>query len=695
MGIKQDIVLKSRFSVSYGPGRGSRGGSPGQFIINYMSRNGAVENVAPTRVSEAENYLRRYDVTSKAADEETSIPAIHRKVRIAKKKGGVAFSEDDVSLSDEKLKQKSREIQEQFDRGKTAIELILSFTESYLRDNGVLDPDFVHTKRGDFAGHVDQMKLRLAIMNGLEKLGRNYDDLRYVGCIQVDTDKIHCHLTLLDFGVGTMASDGRQRGKLTALDMRNIRRGIDSYLDEKQTSKMMSSSVMYDKRNTLCYVKKFTHRMLDEQGAPQFLLACLPKNKNYWSANSNRVEMRKPNAIVREFVLDILQPESGRSSVMYRDAYQSIVRYADARRAREGLTAKERMQLIRNGIERLIKDCMNGVYSVLKRIPSSDMRVQTPMMDAMSMDYETMAERSADDPMMEFGFKLRSYASRLRNHRKNYHKFKQERENYEKAEGKSEAAKALGDHLALERDYQQMLMVKYQHFLTFLPPDESFQTDFDEVMREQDRLQRMEQMLADPAFHRMGAVEAENYGWRVYGLNRGGMIKRSPDFWEMHINEEREKYQMLVDAFREKLWDHGFDFDGHGVTRKKLYEFDEVKALDLHHLGYDFSGDVPISKGNIDRFVAVANQRYESFLAAQDYLVQTGQEDLVEELLPTDVHVMKEFADKLSSGSAVLPSSRNGMNRRHDSHTVSLGYDYTMDMQTAVKSVVESVRQFE
>ena len=109
-------MLKSRFSVSYGPGRGSRGGSPGQFIINYMSRNGAVENVAPTRVSEAENYLRRYDVISKAADEETSIPAIHRKVRIAKKKGGVAFSEDDVSLSDEKLKQKSREIQEQFDR---------------------------------------------------------------------------------------------------------------------------------------------------------------------------------------------------------------------------------------------------------------------------------------------------------------------------------------------------------------------------------------------------------------------------------------------------------------------------------------------------------------------------------------------------------------------------------------------------
>ena len=695
MGLSQDIVVKSRFSVPLGHGTGSRGGTPGKFILRYMSRDLAGENIAPTRLNERDSNLAVYDRRQQAVNEGGDISTIRHKMQAAQRRGGVAFGDGNPSLSEQKLREVSRDIQSRFDRGKTAIETVLSFTEDYLRENGVLDPDFVHEKRGDFAGHVDQLKLRMAIMNGLQKMSRNFDDLHYVGVIQVDTNHVHCHLTMMDYGRGTIMPDGTQKGKLSALDKKNLRRGIDTFLDEKQSVKMMASSVMYDKRNALCYIKAFAHKTMAQQGIPQFLLACLPENRNHWSANSNRVEMRKPNAIVREFVVDLLQPNIQSPSPMYRKVHESIVQYADTRQKREGLSESDRMKLIRNGEEQVIRDCMNGVYAVLKQIPKERMTVRTPMMDAMSMDYESMAVQAVNDPMMEFGFRLRSYSSRLREHRKLYHRFKDEHEAYERAENKSEEAKALGDHLALERDYQQMLMVKYQHFLTFLPPDEDIEDEFDDLMRQRSRLEKMNQMEQDQSMRRMGQIAADQYGRRVYGIGRGYQIWQMPDVWDRRKAMEQRRLDEATKQFKEHLQDYGMDFDGHGVTRQKLYPFDEVKALDLHHLGYDFPMSVPISKRNADVFIEFANRRYESFQRARDYLERTGQSESVVDLLPTDVRVMKQFADKLAGGQSSLASIRPGQAKKHTGLTVPLGRDYTVDMKAVVRATIEATRSFE
>lgn len=692
--LKQSIVVKSRFSVPHGNGKGSRGSTPGQFVMRYMSRATATENISPTRLSEADSYIKRFQERENAILTETDIPTIKHRMRNAQKYGGVAFGNDDTSLSDQKLRQKSKEIQDLFDRGHTVMETVLSFSDEYLRSNGILDEDFDHVQRGDYAGHIDQLKLRLAIMNGLSKMGRNFDDLQYVGAVQVDTDHVHCHLVMVDAGAGTKKADGTQRGKLSALDIKNLRRGIDAYLDEKQTVKMMSSSVFQDKRNALCYIKRFTHQTMAQQGFPQFLLACLPENRNHWSASSNRIEMRKANALTREFVLDVLQPDAERPSPMYQKAHQSIVAYADARQRREGISNSERLKLIRNGEEQLIKDCMNGVYSVLKRIPKEQMVVRTPMLDAMSMDYESMSALAVNDPMMEFSFKLRSYSSRLKHHRDAFHKFRKEYDDYEKAENKTPESKALGDHLKLERDYQQMLMVKYQYFLMFLPPDASVEDEFEAVMKEQTRLRAMQTMTDDPAFARMGQMAADDYGWQVYGINRGSQIHHLPAVWERRLENEETKYDDMVKAFRERLQDHGFDFDGHGVTRQKLYAFDDVKALDLHHLGYDFPYDVHISKKNIDAFVNMANSRYESFEKARFYLEHTGQAESVEFLMPQDVQSMKQFADKLMVTPS-LQSARPDDVKRHKGVTVRLGVDYSLDIREVVRSTAETTRLFE
>lgn len=687
MSLKQSIVIVNEYTIKNGKSSGSRGGTPGDYVKRYMARDRATEDVTPVRLSDAESYIQRYMARKEASESLDSVPKIKRKMRDAQKQGGVAFGYGDVSLSDERLQEVSKDIQHQFDIGKTVLKTVLSFDEEYLREHGLLEPDFVCKNKGDFRGHIDQMKLRMAIMNGLDRMGRDYDDLQYVGVIQVDTTHLHCHLAMVDRGEGHLMKDGTQRGRITEHSKMQLRRGIDMWLDQKQTVKMMSSSVMHDKRNALCYIKKFTHKTMAEQGLPQFLISCLPDNRNWWRASTNRKEMRKANAIVREYVLGLLEePNSG-----YAEAVRDMTAYADSRQNREGLSELDRNRLIRDGQERLIQDCMNGVYSVLKTIPRSAMVVRTPMLDTMSMDYEDMAAQAAYDPMVEFGFKLRSYSTRLKHHRKEYHKYKREREAYEEAEEKSEDSKALGDFFREEENYNAMLMVKYQYFLSFLPPDENVQQEFEDLMTLKKKYLNLQNMKEDPTFQRLSEERAEEYGLDVYGQSGGRHVKVLPQVIDARLERMDRLVQREEQAFRTHLQDYGLDYDGKGVIQKKRYPFADVKALDLHHMGYDFPYDMQISKLNVDRFQEQANRRYDAFQRAKEYLVRSGQTEALKVLPEKDIVFMKQYADKLTDQTE-LRTERPEDGRKHRGPTVRLGRNYLRDMKTVVESTIRAAQ---
>lgn len=111
---------------------------------------------------------------------------------------------------------------------------------------------------------------------------------------------------------------------------------------------------------------------------------------------------------------------------------------------------------------------MNGVYQVLSKIPDSDKTVWTPMMSAMSMSYDEMSAEQ-DDPMIEFGFKLRSYSNRLQYHKKEVNKYHEAVKQYEQTQNPSEDSKPLYEFFKFEEDYNSKLMCKYQHFLSFCP----------------------------------------------------------------------------------------------------------------------------------------------------------------------------------------------------------------------------------
>lgn len=700
MGLKQDIVIVNEFTMSNGRGGGTRGGTPGDYIMRYMARNGATEELTPVRLEDQDAYITRYMARREATEVYDDVNGVKRGMRAAQGYGGVAFGSTgrddigDISMSDAKIRRVSKDIQRRFEDGKTVLKTVLSFDTEYLRSMGVIPPGFEVENEGDFRGNIDQMKLRLGIMDGMRKMGRKFDDLEWVGVIQVDTRHVHCHLCMVDKGVGRLMPDGTQRGKLNETEKRVLRRGVDLSLDEMSPVKMLSSSVTYDRRNARCFIKKFTHETMASHGTPQLLMACLPEDRSLWRASTNRKEMRKANAIVREYVEQILaQPDSG-----YDAAMRDIEAYARERLSREELTGEEHRRLIDNGRERLIEDCMNGVYSVMKSIPRERVNIRTPMLDVMSMEYKDMAAESTTDPMIEFGFKLRSYSSRLDHHRKERRRYHDARKSYEEAQAAgnvSEDSRALHDFYEFEETYNAMLMAKYNHFLAFLPPEDRFRDEFDELMEYRDKIRRMDLMLQDKAMSRRKPDSAEDYGVRTYGMHGGRFMVTEPSVLEERLERMLDTFEDKAETFQMHLDEVGMTFESDGsearVRKTPMYTFDEVKALDLHHLGYDFPFEAEVSKVNADLFIDMAQQRHAAYEAAVAYLENSGQSTYVAELPGADIRLMKDMADRMASVPVIRSMKEQPSGRSRKGSTLSLADDYTKDIQLAVRSTVAAM----
>lgn len=702
MGLKQDIVIVNEFSTKTANG-GTRGGSPGAYVMRYMARKGATEDLTPVRLQDNDLYVTRYMARAEATEAFDSVSRIKDGMREAQGLGGVAFGatgrydDGDISMSDRKVRAVSKDIQEQFEQGKTVMKTVISFDHEYLRRTGVIDEDFELEKAGDYRGNIDQMRLRQAIMHGMARMSRRRDDLEWVGVIQVDTKHVHCHLCMVDKGRGRLTEDGAQRGKLDEADLRSLRRGIDLAMDDMHPVKMMSSSVTYDRRNARCFIKRYTHETMAAHGLPQFLLACLPADKRKWRATSNAKDMQKPNSIVREYVEQVLaEPESG-----FAEARRDIARYADERAVREGLSDGERRQLIDDGEERVVTDCMNAVYQVLSGVPDERRRVWTPLMDAMAMAYEDMAVERKDDPMVEFGFRLRSYSSRLSHHRKERHKYREAVKAYEEArdsdEGVAADSTALYDFYKVEEEYNAMLMAKYQHFLSFLPGDGEYSDEFEQLLDYRDRMRRLRLLYEDPSCQRMTSQAAEDYGLRVYNMRGGSLVRDNPQVLERRLEAMGATYARMEDDFRAHVADRGLSVEsdemGVRLSVKNPYDFDDVKALDLHHLGYDFTYDFRISKHNADDFIEMANRRYAAYQGAVDYLDRSGQGQFIRSFEGRDITLMKDMADRMGTSQmfhSVISGGAGGRGR--SSRTIRLDDNYARDIEVMVRATVQSVQ---
>lgn len=687
MGMKQSIVIVNEFTVKTNSG-GTRGGTPEDYVLRYMARSDAVEPISPVRKFSHDDQLARYEARSHALANSESVDDLKVSFRGLQGQGGVAFGYGSFSLSDDELKNAAEDIKVNFKNGKTVMKTVLSFDGDYLKKYGIVDKDFIMHKDGDYRGNIDQLKLRMAIMNGLDKLSRNFDDLQYIGVIQVDTKHVHCHLTMLDRGEGNMMPDGTQRGKLTDKDKAIIRRGIDLYLEDKQVVKSMCTNIEQDRQNTTCFVKKYTYNVMKDRGFSQFLLACLPDDRSLWRASTNRKEMQKPNSIVRTYVEDLLsRPDSG-----YAEAIDSVRRYAEDRMKSEKLSSQQYMKIYNKGRDRIIDQSMNAVYSVLKQIPEEEFTVDTRMMSVMAMTYEDMANSiSEDDEMMEFGFRLRSYKNRLDHHTSEMHKYHEAVKAYD-ARKSDESARVLRDYFQTEEDYNAMLMCKYQYFLDFIPPRSDYQEDFDKLMAQFERLENLDRMKNDSTVKRMSAERAEEYCKKLYGESGGYYIVMKPEVFDRTVQSVRATYNQMRSDFKVKLLDSGMNLSNDNqIRREKPYSFDDVKAIDLHHLMYDFPDNINMSVINVNKYVAMADKRYDAFQKAKQYLESSGQSQLVSSFSEADINLQHSLADQMRSGDATFKSLRE-FTEKHEpkAKTIRLDSSYYKTQEEDIKFMIKS-----
>lgn len=681
MSLKRDIIVKNEYTLRLPDGSGTRGSTPGNYAVQYMARPDAVETLAPIRRDRVDNYVTRYAARDSAVDRAITPSDVRTEIADHLKYGGVAFGYGQVSLSNQEVKEAGEDIQRLFDDGKTVLKTVLSFDQEYLRRHGIIDEEFQVKERGDYYGNIDQLKLRMGIMDGLRRLSHDYDDLRYVGVIQVDTKNVHCHLAMVDAGEGLIAEDGTQKGKLSERQMMLIRRGVDASLDEMQQIKHMSSAVHYERRNVTTYVKRWTHDQMRKESLPQFLLACLPEDKNMWRAGSNRQEMRKPNEILKEIVTDVLeQDDSGMSLAMTK-----VYDYANTRRENEKLTTKQWGKLVDQGRDRIVEGCMNGVYGMLKVIPEDIQEIKTPMLSTMSLDmeelthqYKSVLDSGKDsDTVVEFGYRLRSYSSRLRHHRdkrEDYHARAREWEQANSIGAADAASRPLYDFYQEEEDYHARCAAKYQHFLPMTRVSEEWYEEWDELAQYGDRIIALEMMSKDQSLRQLkDSTEAEERGREIYDQPGGALLTKGSagrDIIDARIEAMRSTYDRRLDDLAVKLHGEGLDItaDRSDVLSHKSdassrdeaqkpqavieptteFEFKDVKALDLHHLRFDFASDVELSESSKTAFIQRARRRVELFDAASAYLEVTGQSDQIATLDGDDIEAGSAMAEELN-----------------------------------------------
>jgi len=760
--ITKGIVIVNEFTIN-----GSRGKTPGNYVLEYMARNDASENLTPTMVRSehvekmqkkmTEQFKRnRAQSDQNMADYVTRYMARETATEIVSLEGasdtselvsefdkiqgmsGVAFSPDNLSLSHDEVKERSKMIQDQHEKGKPIFKTVLSFDTDYLKERGVLPKDLEVKKRGDLYGKADQAKLRLAIQHGMKKISHEFSDLDWIGVIQVDTMHIHCHLAMVDKGIGKrFAKNGEQKGMLNDNMKLAIRRGIDNSLDQNQLMKPLSIQMESERRNTISFIKRFTHKIMEERGLPQYLLACLPKDdKSLWKASINtdggyenvmtikkgKIEkkvkgnMKKANEIVRSYVVDLLnRPDSG-----YTDALLIKHDYLMAQKNRgdfdnykiyrtRGTGKNKKSTLVRLTPDEAVRDLeekfkeevivkgMNAVYDVLKQIDDNTITHHTPLLDAMCMPYDEMANYVKEDKLIEFGFRLRSYASRLDYHKTAYRKVNNEIHAYEDGDQSqyNPESKIVYDFLKVEQQYNHSLMCKYQTFLHFYHINDEYADEYEDLMYLRHRSYNRHMMKKDKNLIKGNDIEKiEQKGKDIYGLPGASLLLTNPVLFDQHMDLEDRQYQQGLRNFKESLAEMGllYDEEKEDISQGLQYNFDDVKAYDLHHMSYDFTYDFKIASTNVNNFIKMADLRFDMYEKAMDYLEKTGQPDVLRGIINAeDIRIAKELADELRGSDNMYHTKYDGAElTKHNTATIRLDNDIYNSLSD--RNVMRSLR---
>lgn len=517
--LKKSIVIVSEFTVKTAGG-GSRGATPGRYVTRYMARDGATEPI--------DRFVQSYMSRPSASEAINSVTD-----GSISPYDGVAFGDGAIALDAKHLKEKSQIIQNAFDNGKTVLKTVLSFETEYLKEKGVLPKDFEMTGRGAARGNLDQQKLRMAIMEGIQRM--SFDRPCYVGVLQVDTAHVHCHLAIADLGKGVIRPDGQQKGMISEKDKRKLRQGIENVLDEYQMSKQACAN--YETAEKLAIKATMMHAFA-EDGFTQAFIAALPDDKSVWRANTNRKDMRLANTLLHNFTKTVLTGSN---------AYDSARQYAE--HLAQDKTEYEK--IYDHYVERMTKKCMNAVYTKLKATPLT-LQPATPFMAGV-----------ITGEGCQFGASLRRYQSA-----KIAHKNRAKMWNDTAETDEDEDIQALAES---ERRYHIQCMLKYVMLLPKLePPPDQY-----ELLKAQNLYYSTQQMGNDPDFLSLTPDDAEQLGISRYGVANGSLVG-TPN-WKFLIDNLKANFEHVRQEYSIDCMFSGINIDGSPLKIK----YGPLRCLDL------------------------------------------------------------------------------------------------------------------
>ena len=721
MSLQRDIIVVNQFSIKR-PGGGTKGNTPGDFVLRYMARDGATETLTPVKKQPVDNFITRYMARDNATEQAVSLHDLGHKFNKVQGLGGRSFGkvgrEDagNVSLSDKGIRNASKIIQNAFDHGHTVLETVISFDGNYLKKHGLVDQDISlddkgHAlKRGAYRGKLDQMKLRLAIMQGLDKMSRHkingksrFDSLAYVGVIQVDTQQVHCHLAMTDLGRGQLVKTKgltEQKGVLNKEDRNYLRRGIDNKLDQYQTFKRLSLDVARERQNTRSYVKRYTQKAMQQSSFATIVLAALPNDKRLWRANSNNRQMQQANSIMRFYVDQVLQkPKSG-----YNKAMEKVNDYAKMRQKRENLNDHDYRKLINNGQKQIQNRCINSVYDLLKKVPEQDKTVSSRVIDGLTdslANLRAAQNTKPKDPELEFTYHLRVYTKRLDRSRKKAKQFNKLEQNYENAQFQNKTSKdslVVSDFYKEERDYYSKIVCKYQTLMPLMARRSRMIKWLKRLKDLREKLRKMRQMLDDNLFNKLSSKNAEKYGLDRYNEKNGHLIKDNLNVFSRLIKRQELNYHQAQDSAKLEANEHNksLDFNKNGEAKfvsRLPYKFGDIKGLDLHEC-IDDDDDLKFSQKVTHDFVNSARKRRDLFLKTVQYASNTNQPQILQAVDAKDIQKMNDLADKLQQNQQIKQKrSQSAPVKIRQKKTVSLDNQLSKQMQEQILQTLDTIDQ--
>lgn len=694
MSLKKHIVIVNEYTNAKGGARG--GSSPGKYVERYMNRKEASEVLTPfgnETGADNELYINRYMLRKQATEQlkvkRYSNRQLSEEIDDIDGHGGRAFGTNGISLSDKQVRTDSRIIQQAYNEGHSVQKTILSFTEEYLKEQGVVSPDFKHQGRGSYRGQVDQLKLRESIMHGMDKYlsSSGFEAPMYVGVLQMDTNHVHAHLATVDtaFSPERTMPDGTDRGKILERDKEVLRRGIHDKLADMSHIKHYAEQVGVEAGNARSFVQDYTMEKMNQNAKLQSVIAALPEDHSLWRYNTNNRQMKRANELSSSYVNDLFRKfpeESG-----YAAAWGNVRRYAESRRETEGLSTKRYRQLLKGGRERIMERSVNGLYQSLDHLEKQRLAVNTPPLDKQARTSRDLMADTSEDGFAGFELRVRGYGRKKDKHESRVDELEEEVRGFDAQMQPGTSDEAFG----LRRLYMQEMLHsmkcadKYRrHFLIDQMKDgdilPEFQARFEALVERYEGIKQEETALEkaengelltelvrkgvayDYNSYEEDAEAIEVYLGEQYQVSNGmellsigGRERRQEDLSARQVAyyEMNDKYRM--DAWKAGLLNHKAFEQEEALLNLSLEEYAEVikqgerelqappepkrrgehlpnvysdvKALDIHDVGMEYMKlkDKQISDDNLERFEESVSMRGVYLAEATDFLERTGQ----------------------------------------------------------------------